>query len=179
MSLQSLAETLVPLADASATQPRSKLHSPFSPLVGWFATWWSSEGYESAGTGRSLVPDPDLFISPVFHYPEPSNHTPPAALHCTDTPGIALCNGDEGEDGSEIRIPLSPPRKDGPTKEEFEYVVNSLLKFLEEAELVSSEAVCEEYKYYTPEKTERRLRHGLWYARLLGSLSPLDAHPRS
>ena len=181
MSPRSLAQALVPLADASATQPRSKLHSPFSPLVGWLATWLSSEGRgrEAAKTDRFLVPDPDLFISPVT-FPELSDPVPPIAAHstATDGPSMSIALRD---DVSEMRVPLIQPRKDGLTEDEFDYVVNSLLEYLEDAELASPESGCEEYEYYSLEKTQRRLRHGLWYSstRSVVVLVVLTRAPRS
>lgn len=173
MSLQSLAEALVPLADASATQPRSKLHSPFSPL-GWL-TMWSSEGRETARTDRFLVPDPDLFISPVinFNFSESSNHQTLSVLRTADSPGIALHDGN-CEDGQQCISRQS--HKEGLTKEEFDYVVNSLLKFLEEAEVASPESECEEYKCDASEDTDHSLGHGLWYAPPFRSLFLLYAH---
>ena len=173
MSSQSFAENLFPLADASATQPRSKPHSPFSPLVGWFATWWSSENEdrEAAKTNCSLGPDLDLFASPI-NPSDMSNARP--TIHTTDTSAMAL----RDDDASETCIPLVQSYKDGLTKEEFDYVVNSLLEYLEEAELASPESGREEYAYYAPENAERRLRHGVWYVpfvRLLGSLMLTDA----
>jgi len=177
MALQSLAETLFPLADASATQPRGKLHSPFSPLVGWLATLWGSEDRERAKMERVLVHDPDLFLSPGS-----SSDTLPS-VHPTETAGMTLC--DDGNDGDndydydydcdcdyddgapEMRISPIQPRKHGLTKEEFDYVVNSLLEYLEEAELSSPESGCEEYEYYAPGDTGCRPHHAPWYAPFL------------
>jgi hypothetical protein len=163
MAFQST-RSLVSLANASATQLRRKLHSPFSPfspLVGWLATWWPSEDHGSARTDHFLVPDPDLFISPLITFPQPSNGTPDSA----DVSSVAWYDNDKDDedDVSEVCNPFGQPHRDGLTKDEFDYVVNSLLKFLEEAELASPESGCEEYEYYAPENTERGLRHGLWY----------------
>ena len=79
----------------------------------------------------------------------------------TDT-DIAL-RDDDDDDASIMRMPLGQPHKDDLTKEEVDYVVNSLLEYLEEAKVASPESGCEEYEYYTREYTKRRLRHGLWY----------------
>ena len=160
MPHQSFAETLFSLADASATQPRSRLQSPFSPLVGWLATLWASNR-KAAKRDHCLIPEPILFTSPASLH-EPSN-TPPMvhSADITDT-DIAL-RDDDDDDASVMRIPLGQPHKDGLTKEEVDYVVNSLLEYLEEAKVASPESGCEEYEYYAREFTGRRLRHGLWY----------------
>lgn len=71
---------------------------------------------------------------------------------------------DDNDDASEMRISLAHPHKHGLTKQEFDYVVNSLLEYLEEAELASPESGCEEYEYYAPANNERRLYPELWYA---------------
>lgn len=184
MSLQSLAEALGPLVDASATQPRNKPHSAFSPLVGWLDTWWSSEDCETATTDRFLVPDPDLFISPIINYnfPEPSTHTPLPALRATNTPGIALQDEDCEDGVSEMRRPLRQSHKAGLTKEEFDYVVNSLLKFLEDAEAASRESGCDgcececECECIAPVNADHGLSHDLWYAPPFWSLFLRGAH---
>lgn len=107
-----------------------------------------------------LVHDPDPFISPVS-----SSNTPPT-VHTTDTAGITLHDGDDNDDDDapEMRIPHNQPHKHGLTKEEFDDVVNSLLEYLEEAEIASPESGCEEYEYYSPENAERELHYGPWYA---------------
>ena len=156
MSLQSLAKNLFPLADASAIQPRSRLQSPFSPLVGWLATWLSSEDYGTTKTNRLPVPDLDLFVSPI-NPPKPPNTSP--AFHSADASAMAQ----RDDDALGMRVPFNQACEDGLTKEEFDYVVNSLLEYLEEAKLASPESGCEEYEYYAPENTEGMQRHGLWY----------------
>ena len=156
-------------ADASATQPRRRLQSPFEPLVGWLATLWASDR-KAAKRHHCLIPEPVLLTSPACS-PEPSN-TPPT-LPSTDITDIALRDDgddDHNDDASGMRIPLSHSPKDGLTKEEVDYVVNSLLEYLEEAKVASPESGCEEYEYYGPENTSRRLRHGLWYLPCLESL---------
>jgi len=156
-------------ADASATQPRRRLQSPFEPLVCWLATLLASDR-KAVKRDHRLIPEPVLFTSPACS-PEPSN-TPPT-LPSTDITDIALRDDGEDDDNdntSDMHIPLSQPPKDGLTKEEVDYVVNSLLKYLEEAKVASPELGCEEYEYYGPENTSRRLRHGLWYPPFLESL---------
>jgi hypothetical protein len=171
MPLQTLAETPFPLTDVSATQPRSRLQSPFSPLVGWLVRLWASEGRKAAKKDHHLIPESYHFTSPASFYEYPNS--PPTA-HSTGT----ASHDDDGDDddASDMRILLNQPHKDGLTKEEVNYVVNSLLEYLEEAEVASSESGCEEYEYYAPENTARRLRHGLWYFPFLRSLFLLDAH---
>ncbi len=155
MSLQSLSLA----ADASATQPHRKRHSPFSPLVGWLATLWEPENRETAKMDHVLVHDPGLFISPV------SSSNAPPTIHTTDTAGMTTLHAaDDDDDVPDMRISLTHPHKHGLTKEEFDYVVNSLLEYLEEAELASPESGYEEYEYYAPENTERRLHYGPWCA---------------
>lgn len=160
MSLRSLAENLFPRADASATQPQRKRHSTFSPIVGWLATLWAPEDRKTAKMDHSLVHDPGLFISPVS-----SSDTPPV-VHTPDTAGMTMHDddNDDNDDASEMCISLTHPHKHGLTKQEFDYVVNSLLEYLEEAELASPESGCEEYEYYAPTNNERRLYPELWYA---------------
>jgi hypothetical protein len=161
MTLQALAESLIPLA---ATQPRDRLHSPFSPLVGWLATLWLSEERNRANKNLFFVPDPDLFIFPA--------NDPPPTVRSIGSPCIAPCGNDDDDDNnnnevSEKRIPLVQPQKDGLTKEEFDYVVNSLLEYLEEAKLAPPESGYEECRHYVHENTERMLRNNPWYAPLL------------
>jgi hypothetical protein len=167
MPLQSFPETLIGLGDASATQPRNRLQSPFSPLVGWLATLWAER--KAAKRNHRLMPEPVLFTSRTsFH--EPSNTLP------ASTDIIAPRNEDDyNDDASDMRIPLSQSHNDGLTKEEVDYVVNSLLEYLEEAKVASPESGCEEYEYYASEDVGRRLRHGLWYDPFLESLFLLDA----
>ena len=174
MPHQSLAETLASLADASATQPRSRLQSPFEPLVGWLATLWASDR-KAAKRGRSIIPEPVLFTSPASLH-KPSN-TPPL-VHSADTTDIALHddddndvnddndvddNDDDNDDASDMLLPLSQTHKDGLTEEDVDYVVNSLLEYLERAKVASPESGCEDYEYYAPGNAGRRLRHGLWF----------------
>ena len=147
MSLQ----TPAPAADASATQPHRKRHS-LSPLVGWLATLWKPANRETAKMDHFLVHSPGLFNSPVSS----SNALP--TIHTTTDD-----DDDDDDDAPEMRISLTHPHKHGLTKEEFDYVVNSLLAYLEEAEIASPESGCEEYEYYAPENTERRLHYGPWY----------------
>jgi len=82
----------------------------------------------------------------------------------------------DDDDTSEMSITSCQP---GLSKEEHEYVVNSLLAFLEEGKVPSAEQVLEEYEYYAPEG-EPRLRHGLWYVSFVrsGAVS-FDVHPHS
>ncbi|SRR5258706_15123978 len=175
MPLQSLAEALSSLADASATQPRSRLQSPFSPLVGWLATLWASDR-KAAKRGHCLIPEPVLFTSPASLH-EPSNTLP--SVQSTDITGIAVHDdGDYDDNASDMLIPLSQSHKDGPTEEEVDYVVNTLLEYLEESKVASAESGCEDYEYYAPEYTGRRLRHGLWYLPFLQSSLSFDAHLR-
>ena len=176
MSPQSLAKILFPLAGASATQPRSKIRSPFSPLVGWLATLWPPQRRKKAKKDRSLVPEPPHITSPItFHEPK----TPPI-IYSTD--GITSRdddNGDDEYDASELPGTLSPSFEQGLTKEELDYVVNALLEYLEEAKVASPESSHEEYEDYAPVHNRRRLRHGLWCAPFLRSLVPFDAHLRA
>ena len=181
MSPQSLAETLFPLAEASAILPRNKLHSPFSPLVGWLSTLWAADDREAARTDHFLIPaDAHLFGPPTnfdfdfdLDFAGPSHTNTPPSIHSIDSAGISLRDSDndndsdededEDEDASELRLSLlRRPSKHGLTEEEFDYVVNSLLEYLEDAELESG---CEEHEYYAPpEKTGRSRLRGLWYA---------------
>ena len=142
----------LPLApDASATQPHRKRHRhSLSPLVGWLATLWKRENRETAKMDHSLVRDPGLLISPG------SSSSAPPTVHAT--------TDDDDDDAPEMHISFTQSHKHGLTEEEFDYVVNSLLKYLEEAELASPESGCEEYEYYAPNNTERRLHYGPWYA---------------
>ena len=156
MSLQ----TLSLAAEASATQPRRKHHS-LSPLVGWLTTLWKPENRQKAKMDHVLVHGPGLFNSPVSS----SNALP--TIHTTD----------DDDDASDMRISLAHPHKHGLTNEEFDYVVNSLLEYLEEAELASPESGYEEYEYYAPENTERRLRHGPWYALFVPMVVLIGVHP--
>jgi hypothetical protein len=171
MPLQSFPEMLIALGDASATQPRSRLRSPFSPLVGWLATLWAER--RAAKRDRRIVPEPVLFTSRASSH-EPSN-MPPTVHSTTDITGIAPHDEHDYDDNaSDMRIPLSQSHNDGLTKEEVDYVVNSLLEYLEEAKVASPESGCEEYEYYASEDVGRRLRHGLWYVPFLESLFLLD-----
>jgi len=171
MPLRSLAQTLFPLAKASATQPRSRLQSPFSPLVSWLAKLLASERRKAAKKGPCLIPEPPLFTSPASLHE--SSNTPPTAPS-TDITGIVL--HDDNDDASEMHVPLSQPYKDGLTKEDVDYVVNSLLEYLEQAKVASPESGGDEYEYYAPKDDRRRLRHGLWYLPFLQSLFLFDAH---
>lgn len=179
MPLQSVAEALSSLADASATQPRSRLQSPFSPLVGWLATLWASDR-KAAKRDHYLIPEPTLFTSPASLH-EPSNTLP--SVHSTDITGMALHDEDDYDDSaSDMHIPLSRSlplshsHKDGLTEEEVDYVVNSLLEYLEETKVASPESGCEDYENYVPGYAGRRLRHGLWYLPFLQSSLSFDAH---
>lgn len=151
MPPKSLTETLFPLADAS-TLPRSKLHSPFSPLVGWLSTLWALEDHDRARMDTFLYPGEEFFVSPA-DFPEPPNAPPPS--YSVDTTASY-----DDRDASERSSPLIWPHKYGLTEKEFDYVVTSLLEYLEEAELESG---CEEYEYYAPENTAP---HDLWYVRV-------------
>ena len=162
MPHQSLAEILSSLADASATQPRGRLQSPFSPLVGWLATLWASDRRKAAKRGHSIIPEPVLFTSPASLH-QPSDTHP--SLPSTDTAAIALHDDndndnddDDDDNASDMFLPLSH----GLTDEDVEYVVNSLLEYLEEGKAASPESGCEDYEYYARGNT-RRLRHGLWF----------------
>ena len=152
MSPQSLAETLFPIADASATLPRSKLHSPSSPLAGWLAALWAPEDHETAIMDTFLFLGEESFVSPI-DFPEPPNAPP--SVH-----SVGSASRDDN-DASERSRPLTRPHKHGLTEKEFDYVVSSLLEYLEEAELESG---CDEYEYYDPANIECRLPRDLWYA---------------
>jgi hypothetical protein len=107
---------------------------------------------------HSLVHDLDQFISPVS-----SSNTPPT-VHTTNTASVTL---HDDNNAPEMRISLTQLHKHCLTNEEFDYVINSLLEYLEEAELASPESGCEEYEYYSPENTKLRLQHEPWYAPFL------------
>ena len=98
-----------------------------------------------------LVYDPDPFISPVS-----SSNTPPT-VHTTDTADITLHDDNDNDATLETCSSLNQPHKHGLTKEEFDCVVNSLLEYLEEAEIASPESGCEEYEYHSPENAKRKL----------------------
>ena len=157
MSPQSLAESLFPLVHASATQPRGDRRSPFAPLVSWLTTSWASEDHETAKMDRFLVPETHLFTSPVINFHDLPKRS--LALPCAHTFGVPSRDDNYGG-ASEMCI---QPHKDGLTENELDYVVNSLLEYLEEAKLTSPESGCEEYEYYAPENTERGLCHGFLY----------------
>lgn len=180
MSPQSLAKTLFPRAKASATQPRRKIQSPFTPLVGWLAALWASKGRKKAQKDRSLVPEPHHFTTPVTVHEEP---TTPPIVHSTDSVGMTSRNDDghSDYDASEMPFPLSQAFERGLTKEELDYVVDALLAYLEEGKAASPESGLEDYEYYAQERRPnvRRLRHGLWYVPSLWSLALFDAHPCS
>jgi hypothetical protein len=171
MPLQSFPETLNALGDASATQPRNRRQSPFSPLVCWLATLWAER--KAAKRDHRIIPEPVLFTSRAsFH--EPPN-TPPTVHSTTDITDIASRDEHDYDDEvSDMRIPLSQSHNDGLTKE-VDYVVNSLLEYLEEAKVASPELRRKEYEYYASEDVGRRLRHGLWYDPFLEPLFLLDA----
>ena len=167
MPRQSIAETLTSLADASATQPRGRLQSPFSPLVGWLATLWASDR-KAAKRGRSIIPEPVLFTSPAsLHQPSDA----PPSVHSIDNTGIALHDGNDGDDDDDEASDMLPPLSQGLTEEDVDYVVNTLLEYLEEAKVASPESGCEDYEYYVRGKPGRKLRHGLWYVPSIPSVA--------
>ena len=85
---------------------------------------------------------------------------------------------DDAKEDDALDMGIAPCQQ-GLTKEEHEYVVNSLLASLEEGKVSSAEQAPEEYEYYGPEG-EPRLRHGLWYVPFVrsGAVS-FDVHPHS
>lgn len=100
----------------------------------------------------SLLPDEEFFVS-TADFPDPPNAPP--SVHSVDT---ASCDDSYA---SERSSPLIRPHKCGLTEKEFDYVVDSLLEYLEEAEFESG---YEESEYYDPEDTEYGLPHDLWCA---------------
>jgi hypothetical protein len=58
----------------------------------------------------------------------------------------------------------------GLTKEELDYLVTTLLNYLEEGNRASPESGFGDYENGILENTECRPRHGLWYAPLIQSL---------
>ena len=171
MSPQSLVIPLFPLAKASATQPRRKIPSPISHLVGWLTTLWASKGRKRAKKERSLVPDPP-HSTPVTLYEEPET---PLAIYATDSDGLTSRDGDHGHDALGTPISLSQFVGHDLTQEELDYVVDALLVYLEEGKAAPPDSGREEHEYHTPERTGRRLRHGLWCVLSLRH-SSFDAH---
>ena len=178
MPSKSLAKTLFPFAGASATQPRNKIRSSFSPLVGWLTSLWASKRQKKAKKNRSLVAEPHHSTSPVTVHEEPE--TPPT-IDTTDGFGTTSrddANGDDDHDASEMPHPLSQYFERRLTKEELDYAATALLQFLEEGKAASPGSGHEEYEYCAPAHTGRRLRHGLWCAPFLWSPASFDTHLR-